>query len=403
MNGEPAPTTPPAGQKPLRTIVTIGAGQILGWGSAFYLMAVIASPVARDTGWSFTSIIAGHALALLAAGLSAPRVGLLIETWGGRSVLALSSVLMASGHVLLALSSHLYLWYAAWLVLGLAMACGLYDAAFSTLGQIYGAKARPAISNVTLFGGLASTICWPITAYMVAHYGWREACFAFAVIHLFVMLPVHLFFVPKVQRSLVAPKHGAEEDGTEPDYGAPMTLLLALILAISAAVLAIVSVHLIAMLQGRGLSLATAVATGALFGPAQVTARMLERVFGGRLHAVWTLAISITLTCLGLVMLGLTIDPGIVAIALIFYGAGNGINSIARGTVPLALYGPRFYARIMGRLALPQLLAQACAPALVALWMEAQGSESALQVLAALTLTNCVLVAFFVRMTRSHR
>jgi hypothetical protein len=129
----------------------------------------------------------------------------------------------------------------------------------------------------------------------------------------------------------------------------------------------------------------------------------LERVFGGRLHAVWTLVISIVLTCLGLLMLGLNIEAGVVALALILYGAGNGINSIAKGTVPLALFGPRFYARIMGRLALPQLITQACAPALVALLMETHGSESALPVLAALTLTNCVLVTVFVRMTRNYR
>lgn len=402
MTGAPAATTP-AGPKSLRTILAIGVGQIIGWGSAFYLIAIIATPVAQETGWSFTRIIAGHALALLVAGISAPRVGLLIETWGGRSVLALSSVLMASGLVLLALSHHLSIWYAAWFLLGLAMACGLYDAAFSTLGQIFGTKARTAITNVTLFGGLASTICWPFTAYMTAHFGWREACFAFASIHLLVMLPVHFFYVPKVQPNAGVSKHATEEDGTEPDYRAPVTLLLALILVIAAAVTAIVSVHLIALLQARGLSLAAAVATGALFGPAQVAARILERVFGVRLHAVWTLVISIALTCLGLLMLGLNIEAGLVALALILYGAGNGINSIAKGTVPLALFGPRFYARIMGRLALPQLITQACAPALVAFLMETHGSESALQVLAALTLTNCVLVAVFVRMTRSYR
>jgi predicted MFS family arabinose efflux permease len=402
MTGAPAATTP-AEPKSLRTILAIGVGQIIGWGSAFYLIAIIATPVAQETGWSFTRIIAGHALALLVAGVSAPRVGLLIETWGGRSVLALSSVLMASGLALLALSHHLSIWYAAWFLLGLAMACGLYDAAFSTLGQIFGTKARTAITNVTLFGGLASTICWPFTAYMTAHFGWRDACLAFAAIHLLVMLPVHFFYVPKVQRNALAPKNAMEEEGTEPDYRAPVTLLLALILVIAAAVAAIISVHLIALLQARGLSLAAAVATGALFGPAQVAARILERVFGGRLHAVWTLVISIVLTCLGLLMLGLNIEAGVVALALILYGAGNGINSIAKGTVPLALFGPRFYARIMGRLALPQLITQACAPALVALLMETHGSESALPVLAGLTLTNCLLVAVFVRMTRNYR
>lgn len=380
----------------------IGIGQILGWGSAFYLIAVIAKPVEQEMGWSLTSIIAGHALALLVAGLTSPRVGLLIEKRGGRQILAAGSVLMASGHLALAFSHELTVWYAAWVLLGLAMACGLYDAAFSTLGQIYGAKARSAITNVTLYGGLASTICWPFTAFMIAHFGWREACLAFAAIHLLMMLPAHLFCLPKVSGAQAKKQQETEETGEEPDYRARLYLLLALILGIAAAVAAIVSVHLIAMLQGRGLSLATAVATGVLFGPAQVAARILERVAGGRLHPIWTLVISIILTCLGLVLLGFSIEPAIVALALILYGAGNGINSIAKGTVPLALFGPRFYARIMGRLALPQLVAQALAPSLVALLMDASGSESAFLILAILTITNCTLIALFLRMTRGQ-
>lgn len=381
----------------------IGIGQILGWGSTFYLIAVLASPVAQDMGWTLTSIIAGHALALLTAGLASPRVGLLIETWGGRQMLALSSVLMALGHLLLALSQDLTHWYGAWVILGLAMACGLYDAAFSTLGQMYGAQARTAITNVTLFGGLASTICWPLTAWITAYFGWREACVVYAIIHLVLMVPAHLLCLPKVSVRQVSVHKDESRSEQEPDYGARLYLLLAFILGLAAAVAAIVSVHLISLLQGRGLSLATAVATGALFGPAQVMARILERVFGGRLHPIWTLVISIVVTCLGLVLLGFSVEPTLVALALILFGAGNGINSIAKGTVPLALFGPRFYARIMGRLALPQLVAQACAPSLVALFLEGSGSESLMQILGLLTLLNCILIFVFVQMTREHR
>ena len=399
MPGDVSSMTHGAEPQSWRAIFAIGTGQILGWGSAFYLIAVIAAPVAQEMGWSLTSLIAGHALALLVAGLASPRVGLLIERWGGRYILAFSSVLMASGHVVLALSYHVWVWYVAWVLLGLAMACGLYDAAFSTLGQIFGTKARSAITNVTLFGGLASTMCWPFTAFMMAHWGWREACLAFAVIHLFIMLPMHLIFVPKVLGDRAQLARTLDDEDVEPPYLTRSFLLLALILAIAAAVAAIVSVHLIALLQDRGLSLATAVATGALFGPAQVAARILERVFGGRLHPIWTLVISIVLTYLGLVLLGQNIEPALVALALIFYGAGNGINSIAKGTVPLALFGPRFYARMMGRLALPQLVAQACAPSLVALLMEAKGASIALQILEALTLINCFLIAAFVRLS----
>ena len=188
------------GRPGAKTIITaLGVGQILGWGSAFYLMAVIARPVAEETGWDFTTIISGHMLALLIAGLVSPQVGRVIESFGGRGVLAVSSLLMAAGHLLLALSHQLLSWYAAWSLLGLAMACGLYDAAFSTLGQIYGAKARPAITNVTLFGGLASTICWPFTAMMIANFGWREACLAFAAVHLFLMGPAHLLCLRRLR------------------------------------------------------------------------------------------------------------------------------------------------------------------------------------------------------------
>jgi len=387
-----------------KTIITaIGVGQILGWGSAFYLMAVIARPVAEETGWGYTTIISGHMLSLLIAGLMSPKVGRVIETFGGRGVLAFSSLLMAAGHLLLAVSHHVLVWYAAWSLMGLAMACGLYDAAFSTLGQIFGAKARPAITNVTLFGGLASTICWPFTAFMIANFGWREACVAFAVIHLCLMAPAHLLCLPHAPAEPLARRQDEGASDEEPAIFSRLFLLLAIILAIAAAVTAIISVHLIAILQGRGLSLASAVATGALFGPAQVAARVLERMLGGRIHPIWTLVISILLTCFGLLLLGLETDPSLVLLALILYGAGNGINSIAKGTVPLALFCPRYYARIIGRLALPQLVVQALAPVLVASLMDRTGSEAALHVLAALTLMNCAGVILLVRSTTTQR
>ena len=393
----------PGGPASVMIVTAIGVGQILGWGSAFYLMAVIARPVAEETGWAYTTIISGHMVSLLIAGLVAPRVGRVIESFGGRGVLAFASLLMAAGHLLLSLSQGLLTWYAAWSLLGLAMACGLYDAAFSTLGQIYGVRARSAITNVTLFGGLASTICWPFTAFMIADFGWRQACLAFAAIHLFLMLPMHLRCVPRAPATdLARPRDDvAQDDG--PATFSRLFLLLAIILAIAAAVTAIISVHLIAILQGRGLSLASAVATGALFGPAQVAARVLERMLGGRIHPIWTLVISILLTCVGLVLLGLETDPSWIVLALILYGAGNGINSIAKGTVPLALFGPRYYARIMGRLALPQLIIQALAPVLVAFLMDRAGSDAALHVLAALTLANCAGVIMLVRITKTQR
>jgi MFS family permease len=160
-----------ADEKPNRRVVVsvLGFGQILSWGSTFYLLAVLAPAIARETGWPYAWVISGVSVGLLVAGVVSPRLGRVIGEKGGRAVLALGAVLIAGGLVLLGATQN-FAWYlAAWIFIGGGMSAGLYDAAFSTLGSIYGRESRSAITLVTLFGGFASTVCWPISAFLTEH------------------------------------------------------------------------------------------------------------------------------------------------------------------------------------------------------------------------------------------
>jgi MFS family permease len=190
----------PAMPKPSPRVViaTLGITQILAWGSSFYLPAVLAQPIAADTGWSLGWVVGGLSVGLLAAGLVAPRIGRTIDIKGGRPVLVASSILLAAGLATLALAHSLPVYLMAWLVMGLGMGSGLYDAGFATLGRLYGKDARRAITTLTLWGGFARTVCWPLSAWLVEHFGWRGACAAYAAIHVLVSLPLHAFVVPGI-------------------------------------------------------------------------------------------------------------------------------------------------------------------------------------------------------------
>lgn len=385
-------TAAPTGRR-WRVIAAVGIIQIFAWGSSYYLLAVLAGPIARDTGWPYPWVIAGVSLGLLVAGAVSIRVGRTIEQLGGSRVLAAAALLLAAGLAVMAMAPGVPIYLAAWVLLGAGMGAGLYDAAFSTLGRLYGAQARSAITQLTLWGGFASTVCWPMSAWLVETVGWRGTCLAYAGLHLVVTLPLALFAVPReTRRDLLVPQPDAAVLPAEALANrVSMVLLLAAILTTAGIVAAIWSVHLITILQAGGVGLASAVALGALVGPAQVGARVIEMASGGRHHPIWTLATAAVLIAAGLVLLSAGV--GLLAVALIAYGAGNGIWSIARGTLPLTLFGPRGYAVLMGRLAMPSLIAQALAPSAGALLLQHYGARATLAALACLALLNLVGVA----------
>jgi len=389
---------------PWRVVSALGVTQILAWGSSYYLPAVLAGPVATDTGWSLSWVVGGLSLGLLIAAAVSPAVGRTIARRGGRPVLAASAVLLALGQAGLALAPSLPLFTAAWLVMGLGMAAGLYDSAFATLGRLYGAGGRSAITTLTLFGGFASTVCWPLSAFLVTHLGWREACLAYAATQLGISLPIYLLGLPRepVGTASAAPA----SPGMKPrPMAAPAPGLLPLMAAaitMASFVSALLSVHLLTVLQVKGLALASAVALGALVGPSQVGARAVELAIAKRHHPIWTKLAATSLVALGVAALwagGSLLTP-----ALLLYGAGIGLESIARGTLPLAVVGQESYPVLMGRIALPSLLAQAGAPLAGSLLLGGTGADGTLAVLIAVAGLNVLLSAgLFVTVRASPR
>ncbi len=384
-------------------VSTLGFAQILGWGTSFYLPAVMAPAIAAETGWSLGMVVGGASAGLLTAGLASPRVGRVIEAKGGRLVLASASVSFAAGLALMGLAPTFPVYLASWILVGLAMSMGLYDAVFATLARLYGEQARSAIATVTLFGGFGGTVCWPLSALLMQAWGWRGACLVYAAVHLLIALPAILRVVPAAPSTGLTGQAGAAgtPSSARPRHETAILLLLGTALTIIAGIGSIVLVHLLIFLQARGLSPVEAVAIATLFGPAQVGARLVERIFGSRYHPFWTLAAAGALMAFGLLLLA-TAAP-ILALAVCLYAAGYGISWIARGTVPLAVFGAQRFPRIMGRLAFPSLIGQALAPVLGAWWVEHRGVDEMLIGLAAAALLNLLLIFWAWRVCRQLR
>jgi len=389
-------------QTPRAVVVPVlGALQIPAWGSTFYLLAVLAKPIAAETGWTYDRIMGGLALGLLVAGTVSPRVGRSIARYGGRVVLPCGVVLLACGLALIGTAHDFAIYLAGWAIAGAGMGAGLYDSAFATLGSLYGRSARSAITAVTLLGGFASTVCWPFSAYLVEHFGWRATCLTYAGLHLCIGLPLYLAVIPSLRRD-------GSADASDPV--APVALLpaergifvvLAAVLTIAAAILSLIGSQLVTLLQGSGLALSQAVALGMIIGPGQVGARFIEMLAGSRYHPIWTMVASaITVYC------GVTLlfaGPAVFAFAILLYAAGNGIGSIAKGTLPMALFGPARYPVLVGKLALPILCAMSLSPYLGALALQHGGVKATLVFVSGLALLNVALVFVLLTLTRGKR
>ena len=372
----------------------MGVGQIFGWGTSFYFPAVFATAIVADTGWSLGLVVTGTSIGLLVGGLISPKVGALIDRHGGRPVLFSSSLFFAAGLAGVGLAPNLSIYLFSWIVIGIGMGTGLYDAVFATLGRVYGSEARGPITNLTLFGGFASTICWPLSAFMIDHWGWRMACMVFALIHLCVVLPLQMYAIRPAPPRVSA--HASQTEQGDAPSSAPIRneglifALVALVLSMTAGIGAIVLVNFMIFLQATGVDYAVAISLGTLFGPAQVGARMIESLFGMRYHPIWTMVASCVLMAVGLMML-FGQFPFLIIVILI-YAAGYGIFWVGRGTLPLALFGPVRFPRLMGKIAFPSLIVQALAPSAGAWLIETHGPHATIGVLTVLALVNVVLI-----------
>lgn len=359
-----------------RTHVTlrIGAAQTLAWGSSYYLPAILAVPLARDIGVGVPLVFAAFSAALAVSALSGPLAGRMIDRHGGRPVLVASSVLFACALAALSQVQGGVGLFAAWALMGLAMGCGLYDAAFASLVRLYGAGARPSITGVTLMAGFASTIGWPATAWMDAHLGWRGACLVWAAVHLASALLFYAW-LPAVSGVVHAASAAAAESPAPlpPRSAMRVSVLLAVVFASSWFGSTAMAAHLPPLLQAAGASLAVAVGVGALVGPAQVAGRVFEFAWLRRFHPLLSARLAALAHPIGVCVL-LSVGPVAAPAFAILHGAGNGILTIANGALPLALFGARGYGARQGWLMMPARFMQALAPFLFGLALERMGA-----------------------------
>lgn len=341
----------------LPIILALGTTQTLAWASSYYLPAILADPIGRDLGMSANWIFAAFSAALVISALLGPRIGRQIDLFGGRPVLCTSNLSIAAGLVLLGFCHSIPVLITAWILLGVGMGYGLYDAAFAALGRIYGNAARGPITGITLMAGFASTVGWPLTAFGLDHIGWRDTCFAWAAAHMLIGLPLNYLMLPKI-----AGARAAAAKAVKPHVPIDRTMiLLAFTFAAGWTVTGAMAAHMPRILEAGGATAVQAVAAGALFGPAQVFARILEATLLKRYHPLLSTRLACLTHPIGAVILSIAGGTAAGPFA-IFFGMGNGILTIARGTLPLAIFGPRDYGYRLGLIGAPARMAQAAAP-----------------------------------------
>ncbi len=363
-----------------RTVTCLGLAQTLAWASSYYLPAMLATSMARDLGISTPLVFAGFSLALLVSAVLGPVAGKAIDRYGGRLVLMLNSLVFAFGLTALALAQGPVGMFVAWSILGVAMAAGLYEAAFAALVHLYGLRSRGAITGITLMAGFASTIGWPLSAWLDLKWGWRSTCLTWAGLHLFLGLPLY---------SLLS-KTPAQEQPDNADSAMPAafivpaaaattanatrtSVLLALTFAITWFISTGMAAHLPRLLQAEGVPLATALLLAALVGPAQVAGRLLEYGLLRQVHPVVSARVAGALHSVGALAFLLVGVPAGAAFTLL-HGAGNGVLTIAKGTLPLVLFGPKDYGLRQGILMVPARFAQALSPYLFGLAIDRYGA-----------------------------
>jgi hypothetical protein len=379
-------------------VIALGIAQIISWGTLFYTIAVLGPALRAASGVGDFVLYGFYSLGLVLSGLAAPAVGRTIDAQGGRNVLAGGSVLAAVACATLALVEGPVTLLAGWLLAGVAMAATLYDPAFATLHAIAGSSYRRAVTALTLFGGFASTVFWPLSQALQEAAGVRVTFAFYAVLHLAVCLPLHLAFVPRGARSTV---HVAPAATSAPGAtGTRAYLLLAVALSIASFAASALSAHLVGLLTAAGLTAREAVLIGALIGPMQVVGRLME--FMAVRHVSVLVAGTIAFATLAASLVVFVLLDASFALAVLFvvlYGWSNGVLTIVRGTVPAELFGRDGFGALLGRLAKPQFIARAVAPGVLAGMLMVDPGRHA--TLAALALSGIVAVFAYQRAIRT--
>jgi predicted MFS family arabinose efflux permease len=365
-------------------ICALGVAQITVWGTTYYCLGVLAASITADTGWSRSLVFFGFTIALLAMGAVSVWAGRLIDRHGARPLMLAGTLLVSLGLFALSLVRSEAAYLAVWAFLGVGMRLTLYDASFAALVQAAPTRGRMAISYLTLFGAFASTVFWVIGHYLNQALGWRQTLAAFAVIQLLVCLPLNAYGLSwreSGNHTATPAEQARAVDDRPPLAGRARTLalvLFALVMSLNGFIFGVVSVQLVPLLQAAGLTAAAAVWVASLKGFAQFGGRVVEIFFGSKLRAITVGRIAIGVLPLSIIVLLLAGGnlTAIVTFTLVM-GAAQGVITIVRGAVPLALFGREGYGAVLGLIATPVVVVNATAPTLFALIVDRWGWQAA--------------------------
>jgi MFS family permease len=360
----------PANRDRAIVVAALGTTQTIAWASSYYMPAILANPIAQSLHLPTSVFFGLFSGALLVSAAIGPWVGRLIDRHGGRGVLAASNLVIAAGLIILAAARGIAGLVIAWIVLGIGVGSGLYDPAFAALSWLYGREARSAITGITLIAGFASTIGWPLTALLLHQWGWRVACLSWAGLNILLAAPLNWMVIPRHRRAAARAPAALQSPTPDPPHAAMP--ILAFFFAATWFVQGAMAAHLPGLLQAAGASSTAAIAAAALVGPAQVGARIVEFSLLRSFHPLTSARLAALLHPIGAVFLVVLGAPGI-AVFTLLHGAGNGMITIAKGTLPLALFGPQGYGRRSGVLSAPARVLQSAAPFLFGLLLDRIG------------------------------
>ena len=361
------------------TVAKLGSSVTIAYASTYYILAILAKDIAQSLGLAVSTVFLAFSVALLVSAVLGPWAGRLVDHYGGRRVLSFNSLVFAGGLAALSAVQGPVGLFAAWMLIGVAMSAGFYEGAFSALVRMYGATARSAITGITLIAGFASTIGWPLTTWLNLEFGWRGACLAWAAIHVLIALPLNLSLpsakkAQKVDAAVPASPEAANQPKAQ--AAAPSTSwLLAFVFGATWFTATAMAAHLPQLLQANGVGLASAIAFASLVGPAQVAGRLLEYSLLRNISPLVSARIASNAHATGaLFFLAIGVPAGVVF--TVMHGAGNGVMTIANGTLPLLFFGPGGYGARQGKLMMPARFAQALAPYVFGLAIERFGASA---------------------------
>ena len=346
--------------------IRLGVGQIIGWGSSFYLPAILAVPISKSLGIETSDFFWAFTLSLLLSGLLGPRVGKAIDRFGGRAVLPLGSAAFALGLTLLSVSQNQTMLVGAWLLIGVGGSMGNYDSAFATAVSFFGDKSNRVIAGITVFAGFSSTISWPITSFLEQTIGWQQAVFFWALVHLVIGLPLNLS-IPKVDRKEVPDTTGAIRKIIKNRGRFDLLLVIfALMFALEGFIVSSVNTTLPFLLGELGATSQVALLAATILGPSQVLARIVILLPGSFMTPMRVAAVSIAAHPLGVLMIWLFGAGGLIPF-VILHGIGVGLNPFIRGSLPLLFFGSKSFGQRQGYIMMLSKIVSALSPTILTL------------------------------------